>query len=193
MSRRSDFLELAVLGLLGEGPLHGYELRKRLNLLLGWRRLLSYGSLYPCLKRMLRLGQIAESPLAGPPSLRPRIVYELTDIGRSEFHRLVCQVGPSASDDEDFDVRFSFFGSTDAETRLRVLEVRRGRLLERLSRMEAAPRAATDGYATELRLHRTESVERELRWLHELILAEREGPPAGEQDHTTSTHSKHHE
>ena len=40
-------LELAVLGLLHESPLHGYELRKRLNLLLGWARLLSYGSLYP--------------------------------------------------------------------------------------------------------------------------------------------------
>ena len=31
MSRRSGVLELAVLGLLHESPLHGYELRKRLN------------------------------------------------------------------------------------------------------------------------------------------------------------------
>ena len=38
---------VAVLGLLHDSPLHGYELRKRLNLLLGWTRLLSYGSLYP--------------------------------------------------------------------------------------------------------------------------------------------------
>ena len=34
--------------------MHGYELRKRLNLMLGWGRVLSYGSLYPALKKMLR-------------------------------------------------------------------------------------------------------------------------------------------
>ena len=45
MARRGESLEMAVLGLLHESPLHGYELRKRLNLLLGWSRLLSYGSL----------------------------------------------------------------------------------------------------------------------------------------------------
>ncbi|HET7531457.1 MAG TPA: PadR family transcriptional regulator, partial [Mycobacteriales bacterium] len=45
-------LELAVLGLLHESPLHGYELRKRVNALLGPLRAISYGSLYPCLKEM---------------------------------------------------------------------------------------------------------------------------------------------
>ena len=45
MSRRSGVLELAVLGLLHESPLHGYELRKRVNTLLGPLRAISYGSL----------------------------------------------------------------------------------------------------------------------------------------------------
>ena len=54
MARRAETIELAVLGLLHEGPMHGYELRKRLNLMLGWGRVLSYGSLYPTLKKMLR-------------------------------------------------------------------------------------------------------------------------------------------
>ena len=60
MARRGESLEMAVLGLLHESPLHGYELRKRLNLLLGWSRLLSYGSLYPALKKMLRAGWITD-------------------------------------------------------------------------------------------------------------------------------------
>ena len=60
MARRGETLELAVLGLLHESPMHGYELRKRLNLVLGWGRLLSYGSLYPALKKMLKAGWIAE-------------------------------------------------------------------------------------------------------------------------------------
>ena len=36
MAGKGATLELAVLGLLQDSPLHGYELRKRLNLLLGW-------------------------------------------------------------------------------------------------------------------------------------------------------------
>jgi DNA-binding PadR family transcriptional regulator len=40
MARKAESLELAVLGLLHESPLHGYELRKRRNLLLGRGRLI---------------------------------------------------------------------------------------------------------------------------------------------------------
>ena len=61
MSKRTDVLELAVLGLLHDSPMHGYELRKRLTALLGWGRSLSYGSLYPCLKDLVARGLIAES------------------------------------------------------------------------------------------------------------------------------------
>src|SRR3954465_7430841 len=61
VARRAETIELAVLGLLHEGPMHGYELRKRLNLMLGWGRVLSYGSLYPTLKKMLRANLIEET------------------------------------------------------------------------------------------------------------------------------------
>ena len=40
-------LEFAILGLLQERPLHGYELRKQIGLRLGGLRAFSYGSLYP--------------------------------------------------------------------------------------------------------------------------------------------------
>ena len=43
-------LELAILGLLQEAPMHGYELRKQLATKLGaFRAAISYGSLYPTL------------------------------------------------------------------------------------------------------------------------------------------------
>ena len=65
MSRRSDVLDLAVLGLLHDAPMHGYELRKRLNVLLGAFRALSYGTLYPCLKSLLDRGWIREAEASG--------------------------------------------------------------------------------------------------------------------------------
>lgn len=51
-------LELAVLGLLKEQPLHGYELKKRLGETLGFLWGVSYGSLYPALRRLERDGAI---------------------------------------------------------------------------------------------------------------------------------------
>ncbi|MFN8196567.1 MAG: PadR family transcriptional regulator [Nocardioidaceae bacterium] len=180
MARRAETIELAVLGLLHEGPMHGYELRKRLNLMLGWGRVLSYGSLYPTLKMMLRTGFIEESPSA-PAAItrRPRIVYAVTDAGHREFERLMSEVGPTAWEDDNFDIRFAFFSRTDMEIRLRVLEGRRMRLQERLDRVQSQlslTQAEVDRYAAELQRHGVESVEREVRWLSDLINAERDGP-----------------
>jgi DNA-binding PadR family transcriptional regulator len=179
VARRGETFELAVLGLLHESPMHGYELRKQVNAVLGWGRLLSYGSLYPTLKKMLRAGWIAEhvgAPEPGVVSRRHRIVYELTPAGDAQFQRMMADVGPSAWEDDNFDVRFAFFGRTDIEARLRILEGRRSRLQERLDRVQQQlerTQRQVDRYATELQRHGVESVEREVRWLSELINAER--------------------
>jgi DNA-binding PadR family transcriptional regulator len=180
VARRGETLELAVLGLLHESPMHGYELRKRLNAVLGWGRVLSYGSLYPALKKMLRAGWIAEDVSGAAPaaSRRQRIVYALTPDGQDRFTQLMSEAGPSAWEDDNFDVRFAFFSRTDMEIRLRILEGRRSRLEERLDRIQGQLRrtqAQMDRYATELQRHGVESVEREVRWLSDLINAERGG------------------
>ena len=180
MARRGETLELAVLGLLHETPMHGYELRKQLNAVLGWGRVLSYGSLYPALKKMLKAGWIAEhveSTTAGVAvSRRQRIVYELTVTGNDRFAALMAESGPASWEDDNFDVRFAFFSRTDMEIRLRILEGRRARLEERLERVQSQltrTQKQMDRYATELQRHGVESVEREVRWLSELINAER--------------------
>jgi len=190
MSRRGETIELAVLGLLHEDPMHGYELRKRLNLMLGWGRVLSYGSLYPALKKMLR-GNLIEETISttATVSRRPRIVYQLTEAGNAEFGRLMSEVGPNAWEDDTFDIRFAFFGRTDMEIRLRVLEGRRSRLQERLERVQkelSMTQKEVDRYATELQRHGVESVEREVRWLSELINAERSGEPDAPRTPNTS-------
>jgi DNA-binding PadR family transcriptional regulator len=170
--RKGATLEVAVLGLLQESPLHGYELRKRLNLLLGWTRLLSYGSLYPALKRMLRAGWITEVTTPNALSRRQRIVYQITPSGIAFFSTEITEAGPTAWEDETFNMRFAFFSRTDATVRLRILEGRRSRLQERLDRAQSLHRE-DDRYVSELRRHSIESVEREVRWLTELIEAER--------------------
>ena len=185
MAKRSDVLELAVLGLLQESPLHGYELRKRLSTVLGSLRAFSYGSLYPCLKQLLAAGYIAEDASGdlAAAGRRSKIVYKLTAEGKEHLQDLLAESGPSAWEDEGFGVHFAFFGRTDAATRLRILEGRRSRLEERMDGFRAAltrTRERLDSYTLELQRHGLESVEREVRWLSELIDDERrrEAPEA---------------
>ena len=173
MPSKGATLELAVLGLLQESPLHGYELRKRLNLLLGWTRLLSYGSLYPALKRMLRSGWITEvATMSTAISRRQRIVYQITPAGIEFFASEITEAGPAAWEDESFNMRFAFFSRTDAGVRMRILEGRRSRLQERLDRARSL-HGGSDRYVTVLQRHAIDSVEREVRWLTDLIEAER--------------------
>lgn len=182
MRSRSTTLETAILGLLADSPLHGYELRKRLNLLLGSFRALSYGSLYPCLKSLAARGLIEgqESPDLPPHALtakRSRIVYHLTADGKEYLQSELSTSGPAAWEDENFDVRFALFGLTDVETRIQILEGRRSRLTERLELARESSRGSSrrlDEYTSELQRHGLEQVEREVRWLDSLITIERD-------------------
>jgi DNA-binding PadR family transcriptional regulator len=83
---RSESLEFALLGLLSQGPLHGYELRKRMTAIYGPFRALSFSVLYPQLRKMMEAGLIQESFTdAGGLSRRSRIVYDLTQKGKNKF------------------------------------------------------------------------------------------------------------
>lgn len=167
-------LEFAVLGLLHDSAMHGYELRKRLNAMLGLFRAFSYGSLYPTLRRMQAAGWVV-ADAAGRGS-RSKVVYSLTAEGKERFADLLGNAGPSTWEDEAFGVHFAFFARTSPDARLRILEGRRGRLEERRERFRTGmtrTRERLDRYTLELQRHGLESVEREVRWLNELIETER--------------------
>src|SRR5687767_1787239 len=59
-------LELAILGLLKEQDLHGYELKKRLTDALGPFSSVSFGSLYPALGRLESAGAVEATTEGGP-------------------------------------------------------------------------------------------------------------------------------
>ncbi|GAA1857167.1 PadR family transcriptional regulator [Pseudonocardia ailaonensis] len=179
-------LEFAILGLLLEAPMHGYELRKQLGLRLGGFRAFSYGSLYPALRRLVRAGLIVEdeqlsaSPTAGW-SKRARRTYRITAEGKERFAEQLAATGPQTWDDESFGVHLAFFSRTPAETRMRILEGRRRAVEERREGLRAALARAgeqIDRYTRELQELGLDTTEREVRWLNELI--ERERHPGNE-------------
>ena len=186
-------LDFAILGLLQESPMHGYELRKQLATKLGaFRAAISYGSLYPTLRRLQAAGWITESAAeeataGGKPAEVPlltgrrgRVVYKITAEGKERFQELLASAGPETYDDAGFGVHFAFFARTDQATRLRILEGRRRRVEERREGLrQVLSRAAErlDAYTLELQRHGLDACEREVRWLEELIAHERSGEP----------------
>ena len=194
-----DVIELAVLGVLTDADLHGYELKKRLREVLGPLSSVSFGSLYPALARLERAGAVkaveAETEpttpmpmtgsLAGEAAAfrarrraaassrgpRGKKVYGITEEGRARLCELIAD--PS-DDDRAFNVKLAFCSVCPPEDRLALLQRRRAALADRLTQTRATgtKRKATDRYLRALAEHDTEGIERDIAWLDRLIDSE---------------------
>ncbi len=200
-------IELAVLGVLKGGALHGYELKKRLQDVLPARSGISFGSLYPALNRLERDGAVAAAtssitrPMRAMPMTgsfageaaafrasrrtaargpRNKKVYELTPVGSG---RLIDLIADPSDDDRSFPVKLAFCRFIDREERISLLARRRAALAERLEgsrhRMSSCGEGL-DRYVRSLLQHEGETTERDIAWLDELLEVER----AAVGDHT---------
>ena len=168
-------LELAVLGLLKERSMHGYQLKKHLADTLGGFWQVSYGSLYPALKRLQRDGAV-EMIFPKDQVGRRKNVYRITPQGEAMFAELLERAGQDATEDSGFSVRFAFFQYLKPETRIRLLERRRAYLESRWSTIKESLQSykeRIDSYTMSLMNHQLSATESDIRWLDELILAER--------------------
>ncbi len=174
---RAQVLRLAILNLLSAGPIHGYALRKHLSNSLGPLRTLSYGSLYPALRKLEAEGLIASTEEEPEPGrLRRRITHAITAKGRQHLDSELSAAGPADWEDGAFDLRFQMFSGTNTATRLRILEGRQARMRERSAALEQWALAAAkqnDPYVGELIAHAREQVAGELAWLRAVIDRER--------------------
>ncbi len=168
-------LELAILGLLKERAMHGYQLKKRLADTLGSFWQVSYGSLYPALKRLLA-DEAVEMVFPKEDVGRRKNVYRITQKGEEMFAELLERVGvPEAAEDNGFSVRLSFFRYLKPETRIRLLERRRSFLEGRGSTLKDSLREyreRIDGYTLSLMRHELDATESDIRWLDDLIKSE---------------------
>jgi DNA-binding PadR family transcriptional regulator len=166
-------LELAILGLLKERSMHGYQLSKRLTDTLGgfWR--VSYGSLYPSLKRLEKQGAV-EQVFDVQEVGRRKNVYRITEKGETVFRELLEHAGSDATgEDNRFRVRLAFFKYLAPESRIRLLERRRAFLEQRLDTITASLATNLDTYTLSLMQHGRESTEQDIAWVNGLIAAER--------------------
>ena len=196
--KQTGMLDLAVLGLLKERAMHGYELRKQLSAMLGPFWQVSWGSLYPTLRRLAKAGAVEK--LAEPrPTRRParstaakkdkaaksstlssgrrKNVYKITPSGEQLFTSILEETA-AAVDAEHFTLKLAFFRYLQPEMRLALLERRRAYLQEKLAQFKnnlRDYRERIDSYTLSLQNHGMAATQSDIEWIDELISAERAG------------------
>jgi DNA-binding PadR family transcriptional regulator len=208
-------IDLAILGILRDDDLHGYELRKRIAELTGRSWAISFGSLYPALGRLEQLDAVKAvdsadfarvsvpftGSLAGEANVflsrrressnrtgKSRKVYGITERGRQ---LLVELLEDPADDDRAFDLKVAFCGELAPDRRLELFERRRSHLLSQLAGTRANRRRRTgerlDPYLRSLRDHDTAAVEHDIAWLDQLIANERATQSTSSHDASSHT------
>ena len=194
--KQPGMVELPVLGLLKDRAMHGYELRKQLGAMLGPFWQVSWGSLYPTLRRLAKEGAVEKvvEPVAPrkkkaaasktqtqtPGTLSPgrrKTVYRITPKGDQMFAAMLEETA-AAVDAEHFTMKLAFFRYLQPETRLALLERRRAYLQDKLAQFKANLRdyrERIDSYTLSLQRHGMSSTESDIAWIEELISNERGG------------------
>jgi DNA-binding PadR family transcriptional regulator len=191
---------MAILGLLEERDLHGYEIRRQLRDHLGILANVSFGSIYPALTRLEKAEAVvaaegsshASAPAVHTPATgslsgelavfrsrrhtsslarRGKKVYKITDRGRQLFAELLTESG-SLDDARSFGLRWAFARHLAPQARLTLLERRRALLVQRLAETDG-PGPDLDVYARSVVQHTADSVAQDISWLDQLIASER--------------------
>lgn len=188
-------LDLAILGLLTNGELHGYEVKRRLHELPGGVLRTSFGSLYPALGRLEGRGLVKVAEPAAPQprtsvplsgslsgeaaifrsrrakasrSGRRKKVYAISDDGRDELRSLLLD---NVEDDRTFLLQVAFCPNLTSDERLELFERRRDALATR--RADPASSADADFYQRALLERYGDGLASDLAWLDRLIEHER--------------------
>jgi DNA-binding PadR family transcriptional regulator len=159
-------LRFGVLGLLAEGPLHGYQVKQCFEDLLGGTWEVNIGQVYQTLQRLERDGLVEE---AGDRGDRGRQAYRLTAAGHAAFDEWLGdpEAEPQVLREEVY-VKLALLGR-HADGRLeKVLDDQRRVYLQRLRDLADSERSARDRGRPELalifkgaQLH----TEADLKWL----------------------------
>jgi len=183
--------------------MHGYELRKQLGAMLGPFWQVSWGSLYPALRRLAKsaavekvdqpvarrstkrmLGTKAKPAKATKASKskttalspgRRKTVYKITPKGDQVFAEMLEETA-AAVDAEHFTLKLAFFRYLPPETRLSLLERRRAYLQDKLAQFKTNVREyreRIDSYTLSLHNHGIAATQNDIEWIDELITNER--------------------
>jgi DNA-binding PadR family transcriptional regulator len=154
----------ALLGILAQGPAHGYDLKREHDTRFPESKPLAYGQVYATLARLERDGhaQIAETAQGGGPE---RTVYALTTEGRCTLDDWLQQVEPAGPYPADELVRKTITAlhlGTDATG---FLSRQRAQHMARMRELVSAQGVLVEPGAQIALEHTIAHLDADLRWL----------------------------
>jgi DNA-binding PadR family transcriptional regulator len=105
-------LEYVILGMLMEGSMSGYDLKKTIDSSVGFFYKASFGSLYPALKRLVDKGSVTVKELEDSKNKK---IYTVLPSGKEAF--LIWLAGPLELSRNDHLCKIFFFDYLDEDTR----------------------------------------------------------------------------
>lgn len=176
--------ELFVLGELMRGPQHGYRLQMIMQRILGPFHRLSWGTLYPLIRRLEQQGLItstveAEAGEHTGERGQGRKIYSPTPAGRDRFFALMLERGEYTPDYPDlFTMKLSKFPLITVEQRLLILQQYRAYLSTLREHYAAGSQQLTKNpgigkdelpYLLQIAEHHIRKFDAELAWLDDMI------------------------
>ena len=175
-------LKYALLGLLAESPKYGYEIKQKFEGALGNVWSVSYGQLYPTLRRLAEQEWVSKKTAPGKKTAEKNI-YSLTPKGRKKLDEwLLRPLRSKYKVKDEFTLKFLFFNKLARAT---VLEYLQGQQQKTVSQKEGFLRALAalqneqDFFLPAIIRRGVLHLEAEIAWLEEVIRLLRERPATG--------------
>lgn len=118
------YIDIIILSQLIHGPKHGYKIKKNVAFVLGNSYELNNNTLYPRLKKFEEMGAV-ERVVEQQEGIPNRFLYNITDIGRELFEKLLQDITEeTAANENEFDNRLAFFSLLTEENKEKILNLR---------------------------------------------------------------------
>jgi DNA-binding PadR family transcriptional regulator len=168
-------VRLLMLGLLRNGPLHGYEIKRIIETEMGDWANVAAGSIYFALGKLASDALIEEKEVSQDSGRPARTVYGITAAGRAEFERLLRETW-GAFDRHSFplDIGVAFMECLPREELRSFLETRERRLEGILSGLEEHQKEVegnpeVPAQARFIFFHHRRHYQAELDWTREVL------------------------
>ncbi|MGO9309981.1 MAG: PadR family transcriptional regulator [Spirochaetia bacterium] len=182
-------LKYALLGLLAESPKYGYELKRRFEGALGNVWSVSYGQLYPTLRRLSEMGWVTKKTEPGKKAAEKNI-YSMTEKGRKKLDEwLLKPVRSTYRVKDEFTLRFLFFSKIAPDHVLEYLREYQKKTAEQRESFQntlQSLQGEIDFFLQEIIRKGIVHLEAEDRWLEEVMETMRRGASGETPISTTS-------
>ncbi|WP_141506312.1 PadR family transcriptional regulator [Paenibacillus luteus] len=124
-------IELVTLGMLMQGKMSGYDIKKITEQSVGIFYKMSYGSLYPALKRLVQSAFVTEEETNDSKNKK---IYSITDRGRAHFMQWLRE--PLQANKREYLIKIFFYDYLDEPAKKQNLMAYQQNIARHIAQME---------------------------------------------------------